>query len=64
MNMLEMEIEGGRPIDRLLSWKEDGRQKTKESKKKNCLKKRLIDVPLFVLHTPGGQLAEIMRQKI
>ena len=61
--MQDIETAGGRPINRSKSWEEDLRQRTKEMKKKNWFRKGDFDVPLFVPHTPGGQLAKMMRQK-
>ena len=61
--MQDTETAGGRPINRPKSWEEDLKQRTKEMKKKNWFRKGNFDVPLFVPHTPGGQLAKIMRQK-
>ena len=61
--MLKVEREGGRPVNRPKSWEEDLRQKKKESKKKNWFRKGGFDVPLFIPHTPGGLLARRMREK-
>ena len=61
--MQDIENSGGRPINRPRFWEDDQRQKKKESKKKNWYRTGNFDVPLFVPHTPGGQLAKLMRQK-
>ena len=60
-NMLEIETAGGKPINRPKSWEEDQRQRKKETKKKNWFWNGDFDVLLFVPHTPGGQLAKLMR---
>ena len=61
---MEREAEaGGKPINRPRSWEEDLRLKKKELQKKTCFRKGGYDVPLFVPHTPRGELAKRMRQK-
>ena len=44
------------------TWNEDQRQKKKELQKKNWFAKGGYDVPLFVPHTPGGELAKKIQQ--
>ena len=44
------------------TWNQDQRQKKKELQKKNWFAKGGYDVPLFVPHTPGGELAKRMRE--
>ena len=61
--MLEEEMNGGRPINRPRTWEEDRRQKKKELQKRNWYRKGGYDVPLFVPHTPRGELAKLMRAK-
>ena len=61
--MLEVATNGGRPLNRARSWKEDIRQKKKELQRKNWYRKGGYDVPLFVPHTPRGELAKRMRAK-
>ena len=61
--MLEQEMRGGRPINMARSWEEDKRQTKKELQKKMWYRKGGYDVPLFVPHTPGGELAKQMRRK-
>ena len=56
--MLEEEMRGGRPINMARSWEEDKRQTKKELQKKMWYRKGGYDVPLFVPHTPGGELAK------
>ena len=45
------------------SWEEDKRQNKKELQKKMWYRKGGYDVPLFVPHTPGGELTKQMRKK-
>ena len=59
--MVEEENNGGRPINQRRTWNKDQRQKKKELQKKNWFAKGGYDVPLFVPHTPGGELAKRMR---
>ena len=59
--MVEEENNGGRPINQRRTWNTDQRQKKKELQKKNWFAKGGYDVPLFVPHTPGGELAKRMR---
>ena len=61
--MLEREANEGVPINKPRTYEEDQRQKKKYSKKKSWFKKGGYDVPLFVPHTPGGELAKRMRRK-
>ena len=61
--MLEATTNGGRPINRARSWNEDIRQKKKELQSKNWYRQGGYDVPLFVPHTPRGELAKRMRAK-
>ena len=61
--MVEEERRGGRPINMARTWEEDRRQKNKELQAKNWYRKGGYDVPLFVPHTPGGELARRMRTK-
>ena len=53
---------GGRPINQRRTWNQDQSQKKKELLKKNWFAKGGYDVPLFVPHTPGGELAKRMRK--
>ena len=55
--MIEEEKKGGHPINQRRTWNEDQRQK------KNWFPKGGYHVPLFVPHTPGGELAKRMRKK-
>ena len=61
--MLEEERRGGRPVNQLRTWDEDRRQKKKELQGKNWYKRGGFDVPLFVPHTPRGELARRMKEK-
>ena len=60
--MLEVERRGGRPVNRPRSWGEDERQKKKELQGKNWFRAGGFDVPLFVPHTPHGELAKRMKE--
>ena len=61
--MLEVEEAGGRPVNRSRLWEEDVRQKKKELLKSNSFRKGGYHVPLFVPHTPGGELVRRMKVK-
>ena len=61
--MVEVEKEGGRPINRPRSWEEDRRQVQKESRQLNWFRAGGHHVPVFVPHTPGSELARRMRAK-
>ena len=61
--MLEIERRGGRPVNRLRSWGEDARQKKKELQGKVWFRRGGHDVPLFVPHTPHGELARRIKEK-
>ena len=61
--MLEEERRGGRPVNQLRTWDEDRRQKKKEIQGKNWFRREGFDVPLFVPHTPHGELARRMKEK-
>ena len=61
--MLEEERRGGRPVNQLRTWDEDRRQKKKEIQGKNWFRRGGFDVPLFVPHTPHGELAKRMKEK-
>ena len=61
--MLAVANEGGRPINSPRTWDEDQRQKKKYFQKKRWFRKGGFDVPLFVPHTPRGELARRMRMK-
>ena len=61
--MLAVELAGGRPVNRPKSWEEDRRQRKKELQKKNWFRKGGYQVPLFVPHTPGGELVKRMKAK-
>ena len=61
--MLEVEKFGGRPINRSRLWEEDLRQQKKDSLKRNWFRKGGYHVPLFVPHTPGGELVKRMKAK-
>ena len=61
--MAEQERKGISPINRPRSWEEDLRQKRKELQKAGWFTKGGYDVPLFVPHTPGGELARRIKQK-
>ena len=55
--------QGGRPINSPRTWEEDLRQRNKYFKKKRWFRKGGYDVPLFVPHTPRGELAKRMKEK-
>ena len=59
--MLEIEKSGGRPVNRPRSWEEDKRQSKKELEKSNWFRKGGFHVPLFVPHTPRGELVKRMK---
>ena len=63
--MIKEENAGGRPINQRRTWNEekneDQRQKKKKLKKKNWFNSGGFNVPLFVPHTPNGELAKKMR---
>ena len=61
--MLEIERRGGRPVNRLRSWGEDARQKKKELQGKVWFRRGGHDVPLFVPHTPHGELARRIKEQ-
>ena len=61
--MIEVSKTGGRPINRARTWEQDKRQKKKELQGRNWYRQGGYDVPLFVPHTPGGELAKRMRAK-
>ena len=61
--MLRESEQGGRPINSPRTWEEDLRQKNKYFKKKRWFRKGGYDVPLFVPHTPRGELAKKMKEK-
>ena len=61
--MKQVEESGGRPINTPRSWEEDLRQKKKHIQRKGWFRKGGFDVPLFVPHTPRGELAKKMRAK-
>ena len=61
--MLEEERRGERPVNQLRTWDEDRRQKKKELQGKNWYRRGGFDVPLFVPHTPRGELARRMKEK-
>ena len=61
--MLKVSEEGGRPINSPRTWEEDLRQKNKYFKKKRWYRKGGYDVPLFVPHTPRGELAKKRRPR-
>ena len=58
--MLEVEREGGRPVNQPRSWEEDKRRRKKDLQSKNWYRKGGFDVPMFVPCTPGGELAKRM----
>ena len=60
--MVAEEKNGGRPINQRRTWNEDQRQKKKELQKKNWYKRGGFDVPIFVPHTPNGELAKRMKE--
>ena len=60
--MLETERRGVRPVNRLRSWGEDERQKKKELQSKTWYRAGGFEVPLFVPHTPHGELARRMKE--
>ena len=60
--MVMEEKNGGRPINQGRTWNEDQRQKKKELQKKNWYRSGGFDVPLFVPHTPNGELAKRMKE--
>ena len=59
--MLEVERGGGRPVNRPRTWDEDQRQKKKELQGKTWFRTGGFDVPLFIPHTPHGELAKRIR---
>ena len=61
--MKDVASQGGRPINSPWMWEEDLRQKKKYFKWKTWFKKGVFDVPLFVPHTPRGELAKRMKRK-
>ena len=61
--MLQREANEGVPINKPRAYEEDQRQRKKFFLKKCWFKKGGYDVPLFVPHTPGGELAKRMRMK-
>ena len=62
--MLEVERGGGRPVNRPRTWNEDERQKKKELQSKSWFRAGgSFDVPLFVPHTPQGELAKRIRAR-
>ena len=61
--MLQREANEGVPINKPRAYKEDQRQRKKGFQKKCWFKKGGYDVPLFVPHSPGGELAKRMRMK-
>ena len=61
--MLEEERRGGRPVNMSRRWDEDQRQRRKEMQGKEWYRQGGYDVPLFVPHTPRGELAQRMRAK-
>ena len=61
--MLQREANEGVPINKPRAYEEDQRQRKKFFQKKCWFKKGGYDVPLFVPHTPGGELAKRMRMK-
>ena len=61
--MVEVEDAGGRPVNKPRTWEEDLRQKKKELQKSSWYRKGGFHVPLFVPHTPGGELVRRMKQK-
>ena len=63
-HMVEAEKTGGRQINRPRRWESDLRQKQKHNKKrKTGSMEGSHHVPLFVPHTPGSELAKLMRKK-
>ena len=60
--MVKEENRGGRPINPRRTWNEDQRQQKKELQGKNWFRSGGFDVPLFVPHTPNGELAKRMRE--
>ena len=54
---------GGRPINKSRTFEEDQRRRKKELEKKNWFRKGGYSVPLFVPHTPGGELVRRMKEK-
>ena len=61
--MLQREANEGIPINKPRAYEEDKKQRKKCFQKKRWFKKGGYDVPLFVPHTPGGELAKRMRMK-
>ena len=61
--MIEASKNGGQPINWARTWEQDTRQKKKELQGRNWYRQGGYDVPLFVPHTPGGELAIRMRAK-
>jgi hypothetical protein len=61
--MREVAENGGRPVNRPRSWEEDLRRNKKELQGKNWFRQGGFDVPLFVPHTPRGELARLMKAK-
>ena len=63
MTRIQREANEGVPINKPRAYKEDQRQRKKGFQKKCWFKKGGYDVPLFVPHSPGGELAKRMRMK-
>ena len=61
--MTKVEEEGGRPVNRPRTWEPDLRQKQKHLKGRNWFRNGGHHVPLFVPHTAGSQLANMVRAK-
>ena len=61
--MTKVEEEGRRPVNRPRTWEPDLRQKQKHLKGRNWFRNGGHHVPLFVPHTPGSQLAKMVRAK-
>ena len=61
--MFEIEKSGRRPVNRPRTWEEDKRQRKKELEKRNWFRKGGYQIPLFVPHTPGGELVRRMKKK-
>ena len=60
--MVQVDEEGGRPVNRPRSWEADLRQKKKLTKKMSWHKAGGYDVPLFIPFTPGSQLAKQLKE--
>ena len=59
--MMEENEEGIRPLNRPRVWQQDERRRKKKSKKRNWSARGGYIAPIFVPATPGGELAQMLR---